>query len=244
MEVKKYQVAIEQSSDVEDLCGAWDMLGKILCFHPRHKFGHDEGFTKESFDVYMKDNPEDFYFPLYTYDHSGVTISLTPFNGRWDSMQIGYVWVKRDEAEKEFWTNFTVTIDGNTVELMKATPEWNNHLPTKVLECIQNDVKSVDMWLTGDVWDFIVTDENGDVVESGNDIYGRDYAEQEGKETLNRLEAEAIRKQIPLTKKLTARASKPSIVCKCGLDWAKGDMKWHAATVQMLCPVCFACAKE
>lgn len=235
MEVKKYQVAIEQSSDVEDPCGAWDMLGKILCFHPRHKFGHDEGFTKESFDVYMKDNPEDFYFPLYMYDHSGVTISLTPFNDRWDSMQIGYVWVKRDEAEKEFGSQLEVDKDSLTRPLQ---------LRVKVLECIQNDVKSVDMWLTGDVWNFIVTDENGDVVESGNDIYGRDYAEQEGKEALKQLEAEAIRKQIPLTKKLTTRASKPSIVCKCGLDWAKGDMKWHAATVQMLCPVCFACAKE
>ncbi len=235
MEVKKYKLAIEQSSDVEDPCGAWDMLGKILCFHPRHKFGHDEGFTKESFDVYMKDNPTDFYFRLFLYDHSGTTISLTPFNDRWDSMQVGYVWVTLKDAEAEF---------GSQLEVDKDSSTWWIHLRLKVLECIQNDVKSVDMWMTGDVWDYIITDENGDVVESSCEMYGREYAEQEGAEALKRLEDEAIRKQIPLTKKLTARASKPSIVCKCGLDWAKGDMKYHAATDQLLCPVCFACAKE
>ena len=36
-------------------------------------------------------------FPLYCYSHSGVRLSLSPFSCPWDSGQIGFVLVRKDE---------------------------------------------------------------------------------------------------------------------------------------------------
>lgn len=35
--------------------------------------------------------------PLYLYDHSGITMSTTSFNDRWDSGQVGYIYASRED---------------------------------------------------------------------------------------------------------------------------------------------------
>lgn len=39
--------------------------------------------------------------PLYMYDHSGITIATTPFSCRWDSGQIGWVFISDADAAYE-----------------------------------------------------------------------------------------------------------------------------------------------
>jgi len=41
---------------------------------------------------------------LYLYDHSGITISTSSFSCRWDSGQIGWIYITKDKIEAEGWT--------------------------------------------------------------------------------------------------------------------------------------------
>lgn len=40
--------------------------------------------------------------PLYLYDHSGITMNTTGFSCPWDSVQVGWIYVAREDILKEF----------------------------------------------------------------------------------------------------------------------------------------------
>ena len=40
--------------------------------------------------------------PIYMYDHSGITISVNPFSCPWDSGQIGFIYISKEKARKEY----------------------------------------------------------------------------------------------------------------------------------------------
>lgn len=75
--------------------------------------------------------------PIWIYDHSGITISCGartyPYNDQWDSGQVGWIAAKRDAI----------------VESLQCQPhEWRE----KAVELMQADVRTYDMYLTGDVY--------------------------------------------------------------------------------------------
>ena len=43
-----------------------------------------------------------FYLPLYLYDHSGITMSTGSFCDSWDSGQVGFIYVTKEDIEKEY----------------------------------------------------------------------------------------------------------------------------------------------
>lgn len=95
--------------------------------------------------------------PLYMYDHSGVTVSTTPFNDRWDSGQVGFVFYVKEDS-------FTPG------ELRR----WTAKKQKEALNIIEADVHMLDCYLRGDVWGYEISDEGscwgffGDgLVESG-----------------------------------------------------------------------------
>lgn len=59
--------------------------------------------------------------PLYLYDHSGISISMTPFGCRWDSGQVGWIF-----TNKEKHPEFDETRD-KLVSHMNGTVETYNH---------------------------------------------------------------------------------------------------------------------
>jgi len=80
-------------------------LGIMACFHRRYEIGDP---------THRDENPLEFqewvttnksiakYFPIYLYDHSGLTISTQPFNDRWDSGLLGYIYVTKERVRKEY----------------------------------------------------------------------------------------------------------------------------------------------
>lgn len=95
--------------------------------------------------------------PVYIYSHSGDTINTSPFGCRWDSGQIGYIFVFKEQARKEF-----------------------GHITKKVYErcqgLLKGTIETLDMYLTGDVYGCIIEDEEGEEIDSCWGFYGRDYA--------------------------------------------------------------------
>jgi hypothetical protein len=84
-------------------------LTKMVCFHPRHTLGDDHDFKVDDFDgwaemeKYLTGVEKPIVIKsLYLFDHGGVTIGTRPFGDRWDSGQVGFVYIRKEDVRNEF----------------------------------------------------------------------------------------------------------------------------------------------
>jgi hypothetical protein len=141
----------------------FDNISTMVCFHKRYNLGDVNDLKSEYFDGFgqLKEFLESDYNivcikPLYLYDHSGITISTTPFTCRWDSGQVGFVYIT-EEALKSA---------GLSVE--------------KASDIIDSEVTIYDQYLTGSVYRFTLYKEDlcnlghthREVVDSCSGFYG------------------------------------------------------------------------
>ena len=110
--------------------------------------------------------------PLYLYDHSGITMNTGGFSCPWDSGQVGYIYVTMEDARKE-WSG--------TDEEIRA----------KALTCLEAEVKVYDQYLTGDVYGYIIEDDDGEIVDSCWGFYEDEYCREAGEEAMKFLMKEA-----------------------------------------------------
>lgn len=141
----------------------WENIGTMVCFHNRYRLGDKHDYNSNDFDSWdelqqqiIKDHDPAVILPIYMYDHSGVTISTTPFGCMWDSGQIGFIYLSKEKARKEF-KRMTGKVK---VSLIKN------------LEC---EVKTYDQYLRGDVYGFQIL-EGDEVIESVSGFYGEESA--------------------------------------------------------------------
>ena len=180
--MKKYELKIEQDTNPysprED-----DNLGTMVCFHKRYELGDKTDYRSEDYDSWeelkegiIKNEGEVIILPLYLYDHSGITISTSPFGCNWDSGRIGFIFMSKHKIKKE-------EID-----------------ETKVEQYLIDEVKVYDQYLTGDVWGYNVYEvsicdkghEHKELVESCYGFYGHDECESEGHSVIQHLEKEVV----------------------------------------------------
>ena len=103
---------------------------------------------------------------LYLYDHSGITISTSSFSCRWDSGQIGWIYITKDKIEAEGWT------------------------PEQADKYLDGEVEVYDNYLTGEVYGFTIEDADENHVDSCSGYYGDDGKEsmiEECKRTIDYL---------------------------------------------------------
>lgn len=131
-----------------------------------------ERFLEQQKDSYIEEIEDDelmeliqsknLILPLYLYDHSGITISTSTFNDRWDSGQIGWTYVSHDEIIKEY----------GSLDIEKAK------------KLLFAEAEIYDQYLRGNVYGFelIEKDEDGgtwNIIDSCWGFYGLDYIEGE-----------------------------------------------------------------
>ena len=117
----------------------WDNLGTMVCFHKRYDLGDDNDYCSSNYDgweemkedIIEKENVHTI-LPLYLYDHSGITMSTSPFSCRWDSGQVGWIFVSKDKVQKE-------SLD-----------------ETKIEEYFKGEVEIYDQYIRGDVYGYKV----------------------------------------------------------------------------------------
>lgn len=154
-----YTYEIIRDEDSENPRTEWDNATYMACWHKRYDLGDDlknqpcpndpEDFTKWAKSV------KALYLPLYLYDHGGITMSTGSFGDRWDSGQVGWIYITRGMILKEWgWKNLT-----------KKRVEFLEH-------CMSDDVKVYDQYLTGDVWGYVIKDEEGGELDSCWGFYG------------------------------------------------------------------------
>ena len=106
------------------------------------------------------------YLPLYLYDHSGITMNTTGFSCRWDSGQVGFIFVTAADVFKEY---------ADEIKHYKK-PMLSVALRATVLERLKAEVSVYDHFLTGQIYSWEVGE------ESVSGYYG-DQSAAEGAET-------------------------------------------------------------
>ncbi len=169
--------------DLESFDDYWENAGyRSLMLTMNYEQACKEIFNKRKDKIEKAFDAQFISLPLYLYDHSGITMSTSSFSCRWDSGQVGFIYVSIADVKKEYsWKTLT-----------KERRE-------KVVQYLIGEVETYDQYLTGDVWGYTVEeygfDEDGDevVIEEHDSCwgcYGEDYARKEGESMI-----EAAKKQ-------------------------------------------------
>ena len=175
----------------------WDNLGEMVCWHSRYNLGdkHDhegpadfiyglacdyfnwetieedrsnwEDFSQKEFvgKYLAKLEKHIFILPLYLYDHSGITMNTTGFSCPWDSGQVGWIYVTKEAVRKEW-------------KVKRISPK----LRKKAFKNLQGEVKTYNEYLTGQVYGYVIEDEEEEHIDSCWGFYGYDYMVEEAKQ--------------------------------------------------------------
>ena len=189
--MKKYEIKIEHDDDPMNPRTDWDNVTTMVCFHPSYNLGDNTDYKKDSFDSWgeLKSQIESDYNvlmikPLRLYDHSGITISTSnsyPFNDRFDSMMVGWVFV--EEKKLELMCGKDCDTSDETLSKM-----------------IEADVETYDKYITGQVYCYTIYEietcslghTHKNVVECCGGYYGEDECREEAESMLRSLEKEVV----------------------------------------------------
>ena len=87
---------------------AWDNLGIMVCSHKRDSYGDKHDFRFDDYNSWeemekdiMDNHDGHTILPIYMYEHSGVTISTTPFMDYFDSGRLGLIYCTKQAVAKE-----------------------------------------------------------------------------------------------------------------------------------------------
>lgn len=148
----------------------WDNLGTMICFHKRYNLGDLHCYNSNDFNSWdelktqiNKDQKLAVIIPIYMYDHSGITIRTTLFSCPWDSGQIGFIFVSKEKALKEYGGR-------------KITKKLREKLTQRLI----SEVETYDQYLTGDVYGFQITSHNEEL-DSCWGYYGAESCLNEAK---------------------------------------------------------------
>jgi len=187
-------LSIVADDDARDPRAEWDNLAVMVCDHGRYNLGDEDGHRKARAAIRAskdyRENWEDPYghkdgldfeygpdlfkaiqrcsdivwLPLYLYDHSGITMRTTRFSCPWDSGQVGFAFITRN-AILDNWGGKVLTAK----------------LREKAEAAIVGEVETYDQFLRGEVYGYVIGDEEDDHIESCWGFYGDEYALEEGK---------------------------------------------------------------
>lgn len=123
---------------------SWDNLGTMVCWHRRYTLGDEHDYkTPEAFLEFIRRNaPRSVILPVFLYDHSGITVSTVPFTCRFDSGQVGFIYVTPDRIREEY-----------------GASRISAGLRKRVEDILRAEVETYDQYLRGDVYGFVLEKE-------------------------------------------------------------------------------------
>lgn len=210
----EFRYKIEQDNYPMNPRTEFDHVGTMACWHRRYDLGDEQpkqdveewlydlaGYKTDEYDLdefppidqmLKRIKKTHVILPLYLYDHSGITISTSPFSCRWDSGQVGFIYIDAETGRKE----------------------WGRFWRKKATAMLEAEVEEYDQYLTGDVHGYIIeeffVDEDGEeeIVDENYDscwgYYGYEYCESEAKSIVERLNSPEERFERMETKRLEA----------------------------------------
>lgn len=147
-----------------------DNLGTMLCNHSMYGLGDlsspeagNHGSYEADFSHYLKSKglslSDVIYTPIYMYEHSGISLSPTPFNCRWDSGQLGWHFVTKAKVREGF-----------------KAKRISSKLEAKVIDILNAELEEYNHYVQGNCYGFILEDDNGNHIDSCYGFIG-DFAD-------------------------------------------------------------------
>ena len=96
------------------------------------------------------------YQNLYLYDHGGITMSTSSFSCRWDSGQVGFIYLLKKDVRKEYGID-------------RISKAW----VTRLESWLDGEVETYDDYIRGNVFGFTI-DDGTDSEDSCGGFYGYD----------------------------------------------------------------------
>lgn len=159
---------IHQEEDPTNPRTDWDSCCVMVCFHKRYDLGDKHVHKREDYngweelrEAIQQDNPDCLIRPMYLMDHSGLSISLKPFGCPWDSGQVGFIFITKENIVSEF-----------SGDVFKAE------------QYLIGEVEAYDQYLRGDVYEYVLRNKpcdkcggKGKVIDSCGGFYGNNLFE-------------------------------------------------------------------
>ena len=143
----------------------WDNLGTMALYHGRYCVAQESEFgePRELVEEMQKNGKKYIALPVFMYDHSGVALSTGrqyPFNCPWDSGQLGWIFVTREQVRKEW-------------KVQRISPK----LRAQVENILRGEVETYGAYLNGNVYGYVAEDQDGEHLDSCWGFYGFDFEE-------------------------------------------------------------------
>lgn len=144
-----------------------DNLGVIVTAHSRYALGDEQVSYAIDESEIATERGGVVLLPIFMLDHSGLTLSTTPFSCPWDSGQVGWIYATR-EAIKEAYGVQRITA---------AVRE-------QVIATLIAEVTEYDAYVRGEAYGYEVVDALGEVVDSCWGYFCEEDAEAAGAEAI------------------------------------------------------------
>ena len=168
---RPYKLTIDYDPDPQNP-REWDNAATMWCAHNRYNLVGGVPLDTSSYDSWdeaLASIDHVVVLPLYLYDHSGITMRTTPFSCRWDSGQVGWITMSKEQILN--------TYGGKRLTAKKKQ---------QALALMRSEVETYDNYLNGEVFEYNIIDADGEIVESCGGYYDRESVVADGKQALAR----------------------------------------------------------
>ena len=97
---------------------------------------------------------------VYLYDHSGISINTSGYSCRWDSGQLGFIYVKKDSG---------------FLSHLKDLPK--RKFKEEVTNILNLEIETYNTYIEGDIYEYSIKDEEGEMLDSCCGFYGYNHEE-------------------------------------------------------------------
>lgn len=142
---------------------SWDNYGVMVCSHKSYNLGDREPETERhsSWSGVKKEirenNDVELILPIYAYQHSGITVSTTPFQSHFDSGQVGFIYVTKSRLDE-------------------LGLDEEHRTQDRLRTILKGEVETYDQYLNNDVWKYrlLTNDEGEELLDSCGGFFGSD----------------------------------------------------------------------
>lgn len=171
-EVGDLTVKIVYDPDPPNPRSDWDHPGTtMVAFHRRYNLGDESEYKADHYESWQelkeaieKNEDPAMILPLYLHDHTGLAMRTTDFGDRWDSGQVGWIFMTKDAARDEFGKLTKKSLD-------------------RVKKLLESEVDTYSDYLGGAVYGFVIEDAEGEELDALWGIYDLKHAKGEAKAT-------------------------------------------------------------
>lgn len=132
-------IIADDNSEFEEQLEEWDRAEDATIKTRDEARAHATAYRERIETEFEKHN---VMLPLFLYDHGGITMRTGAFSCRWDSGQVGFIYMPKKVALAE--------LGGPEFK----TKDWTPEKQARVEEVLRIDVEVYDQYLTGDVYGF------------------------------------------------------------------------------------------